>query len=105
MPLLALLGQFTSMCNLKSRNFWSVTIFEPAALLIRQPFSTVQLEALAGLSKCQPETSRPSNNLIGLPHFGWTAGSSGGARLPVHVHRAPSGPLAVPLSVLPSNLP
>src|ERR1041385_363045 len=105
MPLLALDGQLTSMCNRKSRNFLSVTRFEPAALLTRQPPSIVQLTALAGLSKCQPEKSRPSNRLIGLLHLGWTGASSAGARLPVHVQRAPSGPLAVPLSVFPRNLP
>src|SRR2546423_14291361 len=105
MPLLALLGQLTSMCSSKSRNFLSVTMFEPAALLTREPRSTIQLEAFEGLSKCQPLKSRPLNSLIRLPDLGLAGESSTGARLPVHFQCAPSGPLAVPLKFLPVNLP
>src|SRR5437763_397878 len=105
MPLLAFDGQLTSMCKRKSRNFLSVTRFEPAALLTRQRPSTFQLTALPGLSKCQPEKSRPLKRLIGLLHLGWRFLASAGAPLPVHVQRAPFGPLAVPLSVFPRSLP
>src|SRR5690242_7523256 len=105
MPLLALLGQLTSMCSLKSRNFLSVAIFEPAALLTRHPRSAFQLEALTGLSKCQPLKSRRLKRLIGLAHSTSGCAGSAGAILPIHVQRAPSGPLAVPLKVFRRNTP
>src|SRR6267142_842796 len=105
MPLLALLGQLTSTCSLKSENFRSVAMFEPASLFTRQPSFTVQLDAFSGLSKYQPEWSRPLNKVIGSRHITRIGGLRAGARLPVQVHGVPSGPWAVPLNVLPANFP
>src|SRR5689334_6350395 len=99
MPLLALVGQLNSMCSLKSWNFRSVAMFEPADLLSSQPFSTTQLEVLAGLSNVHPPKSRPLKSVIGSPHFKLSGGFSVGARLPVHVQAVPFGPLALPVNV------
>src|SRR5262245_20505874 len=105
MPLFAFVGQLTSTWSLKSRKRRSVTIFEPADLFTRQPPSTLQLDAFTGLSKLQPVTPRPLNSVIGSAHLRLAGGLRIGARLPVHVHGVPSGPLAVPDNVLRVNFP
>jgi hypothetical protein len=91
------------MCSLKSLKVSSVVMFDPADLLTRQPFSTFQLDDLAGLSKVQPAKSSPLNNLAGVPHFGFEIAGSNGARLPVQVQAAPFGPLAEPAKLPPVN--
>src|SRR5208282_1148266 len=93
------------MWSLKSWNLRSVAIFEPADLFTKQPFSTTQLEAFAGLSKAHPTKSRPLNSPVGLPHLRSVGGLSAGARWPFHVHAVPFGPLARPVSVPAVNFP
>ena len=78
---------------------------EPADLLMRQPFSTTQLAALAGLSKVHPAKSLPLNNVIGSAHLTLAGDWSAGARRPVQVHRLSLGPWAEPLKLGPTSLP
>src|SRR4051812_20845269 len=80
-------------------------MFEPADWFTRQPSLTVQLDAFCGLSKNQPEWSRPLNKEIGLPHFTLVRAFRAGARRPVQAQGVPSGPLAVPRNFLASNFP
>src|ERR1043165_843122 len=80
-------------------------MLEPASLLTRHPFSTVQLEAFEGLSKYQHEWSRPLNRVVVFPHLVSVEGFRAGARLPVQVQGVPSGPVAVPIKVSESNFP
>src|SRR5690348_16310823 len=105
MPLLALVGQFTSMCNLKSWNFCLVAILEPADSFTREACFTTQLEDLAGLSKVHPEKSRRLNRRMVLPHFTSAGGLRAGAGLPVQVQGSPFGPRAEPDRVWPVSLP
>src|SRR5215475_13042600 len=105
MPLLALVGQFTSTCSLKSRNLRSLIIFEPGDWLIRQHFSTTQLDAMAGLSNLHPAKSWPLKRVMASPHLMVGRRWSAGARLAVQVQVAPLGPLADPINFPPVSLP
>src|SRR5579862_5443925 len=105
MPLFALVGQFTSTCRLKSWNLSSVAMFEPADVFTRQPFSTIQLEDFAGLSKLHPAKLRPLNSVSGFSHLTFGLPGKTGARSPVQVHAVPFGPFATPLKRAPASFP
>src|SRR5215467_1731231 len=80
-------------------------MFDPADLFTRQPFSTCQLEAFAGLSKAHPWKSRPLKRAMGAFHLALLRGFSAGARFPVQVQGVSLGPLAEPARVSPVSLP
>src|SRR5262249_48762288 len=103
--LLAFVGQFTSMCSLKSWNLRSVIIFEPAESFTNDSLFAAQLDAFDGLSNLQPEKFRRLNSRNGWPHFTLVGRLTAGARLPVQVHASPFGHWGVPVRISSANLP
>src|ERR1700684_1870956 len=105
MPLFDPGAQLNSTCNLKSLNLASVTSSGPCPGLTSVPFSTFQVTVDAGSLILHPLRSLPLNNCTGVPHFGSLFLFRDGALSPVHCHGVPSGPVVVPVSVLPESLP
>src|ERR1700678_1504678 len=105
MPLFDPGAQLNSMCNLKSSNFASVISSGPCPGLTSVPSSTFHIAVAFGSLGCHPLRSLPLNNWIGLPQFGSRLLFRSGALWPVHCQGVPSGPVVVPISVFPDNLP
>src|ERR1700722_6776453 len=93
------------MCNLKSSNLAFVMSSAPCPGLTSVPFSIFHVAVDAGSLRLHPLRSLPLNNCVAFPHFGALALFRDGAVSPVHCHGVPSGPVVVPVSVLPESLP
>src|SRR3989454_1491850 len=104
MPLLEVVPQLNSTCNLKSSNFEAFISSGPFPGLTKLPFSTFHT-VVPGPAIFHPVKSLPLNNGIGLPHFGSLFLFSDGAFCPVHFQAVPFGPFTVPASIFPTGVP
>src|SRR5579872_1994597 len=77
----------------------------PCPGLTSVPFSTFQVAVATGLLILHPLRSLPLKSCVGFPHFGSPFLVNDGAFSPVHCHGVPSGPVVVPTSDFPDNLP
>src|SRR5690242_6614976 len=94
-----------SMCNLKSSKFEVLISSGPCPGLISAPSWTFHSAVDSLLAAFHPVRSLPLNNRLGFPHLGVPDLLSAGARTPVHDQVVPSGPLTVPLMLLPESFP
>src|SRR6266478_2504252 len=104
MPLLEVVAQLNSTCNLKSSNLESLISSGPFPGLTKLPFSIFHTVA-PGPAIFHPVKSLPLNNGIGLPHFGALLLFSDGAFWPVHFQVVPFGPFTVPDRIFPTSVP
>src|SRR2546422_5900188 len=104
MPLLEVVPQLNSTCNLKSSNFEALISSGPFPGLTKLPFSTFHT-VVPGPAIFHPVKSLPLNNGIGLPHFGSLFLFSDGAFCPVHFQVVPFGPFTVPDRIFPTSVP
>src|SRR5438445_292080 len=88
MPLLEVVRQLNSTCNLKSSNFEALISSGPFPGLTKLPFSTFHT-VVPGPAIFHPVKSLPLNNGIGLPHF----------------QVVPFGPFTVPDRIFPTSVP
>src|SRR6202171_4026021 len=104
MPLLEVVAQLNSTCNLKSLNLESLISSGPFPGLTKLPFSTFHM-VVPVPSILHPVRSFPLNNGMGFPHFGALFPFRAGALWPVHRQMVPSGPVVVPDSIFPTSVP
>src|SRR5437899_9830916 len=104
MPLLEVVPQLNSTCNLKSSNFEALISSGPFPGLTKLPFSTFHT-VVPGPAIFHPVKSLPLNNGIGLPHFGSLFLFSDGAFCPVHFQVVPFGPFTVPDRISRTSVP
>src|SRR5437899_12449297 len=104
MPLLEVVPQLNSTCNLKSSNFEALISSGPFPGLTKLPFSTFHT-VVPGPAIFHPVKSLPLNNAIGLPHFGSPFLFSDGALCPLHFQAVPFGRFTVPDRIFPTSVP